>query len=449
MKQTDALNSLVSMAVKKLFRPVEMFMHVYAKIRDNTYINIGFPNICIFDIRLGIRVFILYDIDDVAVVFGDSGKVFTKNRDPISDLFFKRSLTMMNGDSHHCLKGILAPLFSSSFITDNYLDAIVSIAKSHTDSWSAEGLVDLEKALNRLFIDISIQVVLGVKDETSRRALQAAIENISSATEAKYNHWTAAILPIWIPVTPHIRLRHAQDEIISILKKIILTRDTNPAIITAFEEYLTKCNVDKNSHLDFLIDNYTLLLFAAYITTTKTFKAYLNILFSHPDVLDLVTQEVLACHDENSPKNKYSNMIITGNVLREVARLYPPLWVAIRKAVVLTELPSGVKIQPNDMVIISRYHLQRFNHYEPNSHKFTFERYQTTTSDLRKIDYSFGAGKKKCLGAKLFEFECVLLTEILVRNYEIGLQECNDKETYNYVLDSGYQAHIQLHKKNL
>ncbi len=109
----------------------------------------------------------------------------------------------------------------------------------------------------------------------------------------------------------------------------------------------------------------------------------------------------------------------------EVCRLYPPVPVDQKVAVVEETLPSGLKVKPGDLVAWSIIVMNRNPTYWEKPLEIRPERWMNSEGDIKEFDTSlypsFNGMPRLCLGKPMAQFEAVTVIGGLLQKYKFKL----------------------------
>ncbi|MBM9506927.1 cytochrome P450 [Actinacidiphila acididurans] len=171
-----------------------------------------------------------------------------------------------------------------------------------------------------------------------------------------------------------------------------------------------------------LSDQVAVLLLAGGETTSSAVVWAMHVLAGHPDIRDALHAEADAVLGGATAGFEHlSRLDLTGRVVREALRLYPPAWLALRTATRDTTL-AGHPLPAGSMVVISPYILHRLPDFHAAPGDFDPDRWRESRDARegrpahRGAYLPFGAGATKCLGEEFGEAEAtVILASIAAR----------------------------------
>jgi cytochrome P450 len=166
-----------------------------------------------------------------------------------------------------------------------------------------------------------------------------------------------------------------------LLSIVLATRDTDGAGLSETE----------------VIDQLVTFFIGGTESTAMVLAWALYLLGRHPDVerrLHAEVDEVLTgagCTFDDLPK-----LDLTGRVLTETLRLYPPAWMLTRTATTDTDL-GGYAISAGTAVAFSPYLIHHRADVHPDPESFDPDRW-AGAPPARDAMFAFGAGPRKCIG---------------------------------------------------
>jgi cytochrome P450 len=173
-----------------------------------------------------------------------------------------------------------------------------------------------------------------------------------------------------------------------------------------------------------LSDQVAVLLLAGGETTSAALAWSMHLLGEHPQVLDAVRAEVDAVLGGSTAGWEHlPHLDLTGRVVRESLRLYPPAWIITRTALRETRLAQRV-LPAGSIVLFSPYVLHRHPGLYQRPNDFEPDRWLDQEQDGGRISnpprrgsfLPFGLGATKCIGEEFGTAEATLaLASILAR----------------------------------
>ncbi|CAG6397622.1 hypothetical protein SCOCK_580048 [Actinacidiphila cocklensis] len=168
-----------------------------------------------------------------------------------------------------------------------------------------------------------------------------------------------------------------------------------------------------------LSDQVAVLLLAGGETTSSAVVWAVHLLSGRPDVLTAVraeTDAVLAGRAAGFAD--LPQLQLTGRVVKETLRLYPPGWLTLRTATRNTTL-GGRHLAAGSMVLVSPYLLHRREDFHHDAARFDPDRWLAGTPATRGAYLPFGAGATKCIGEEFGQAEATVILASLLGRWEL------------------------------
>ena len=375
-------------------------------------------------IRLGLRQgFLVCDLDVIADVLvrrqGDFRKVhlLSDNR-----LFLGRGLLTSEGESWCRQRRRLQPMFHADRVS-TYAEIIVDETSRVAECWRDGRIRDMQDEMARLTLTILLRCFFGADAKLCEEDVRRIGNTINIAQQRMKERSASLVhLPdtVWTP--RNIRLRraiHIMDEII--YRMIAARRKHGANTPDLLSTLMAASDTDGKRMSDREVrDEAVTMLFAGHETTGLTLSWAWFLLSQHPAEAARIRAEI-AMIAGSSPLNAahVPHLRVVGQVVKEVQRLYPPVYAYGREAVVDVivgryRLPAGAS------VIIAPWVLHRQSRFFPDPLRFRPERW-TDDFEPRLPHFAycpFGGGPRQCIGKGLAMLESVLILAMLARNYD-------------------------------
>lgn len=163
---------------------------------------------------------------------------------------------------------------------------------------------------------------------------------------------------------------------------------------------------------------------AGHETTATTTAAVLYCVSAHPHVVTKVRAELDAVigADGRAPTyEQLEQLPYLAAVVSEVLRLYPPIPIFPREALVDDVLPSGDAVLSGDVVFMSSYALGRSPALWSDATTFRPERFfdEKEAKSHHRFQYlPFGAGPRMCLGAGFASMSVQTMAAVLLHHFD-------------------------------
>jgi cytochrome P450 len=322
---------------------------------------------------------------------------------PIEILLGKRSLLTLDGDEHLRQRKLLLPPFHGERL-QLYRDLIDELSEESLERWPMHEPFPLLPELQRLTLEIMLQVVFGVEQADRHAALRDRIRVLvryaaRDETGIRYALRGLGAVRYWRAfaraharadklIYDEIRRRRAEptggDDVLSLL---LQARDEDGSPMEDRE----------------LRDQLVTLLVAGHETTATGLAWAFELLAHHPEAMARLTEEALAGGDDS-----YASAVV-----QEALRLRPPVGVMARLTRVPFELagyrlPPGVRLVPG----IAAVNQNPAAYREPE--EFRPERFLEHAPDTYAW-IPFGGGIRRCIGASLAQLEMRRVLHVVLR----------------------------------
>jgi enediyne biosynthesis protein E7 len=169
-----------------------------------------------------------------------------------------------------------------------------------------------------------------------------------------------------------------------------------------------------------IVDEITTLIIAGHETTASALNWTWYLLGQHPEIEARLHAEIDASDETAVPTlqameaQRYTNLVV-----REVMRLYPPVWVVSRRTIEADTL-GGFTVPPDTDVFFSPYFVHRHPQFWTDPEQFMPERFAVDDETRPKLTYlPFSAGAHHCIGETLAIFEMLVHLNRFARRFRL------------------------------
>jgi cytochrome P450 len=373
-----------------------------------------------------LRVYFLYNPDDIEWVLSTNAKNFIKAR-TLRTPFFKRlvgnGLLTSEGDTWRRQRRLAQPAFHRQRIS-GYGEVMVEYAARMIAQWRTGETRDLHRDMMRLALEIVVKTLFNadVSGEADRvgQVLSQMVKPFASQATMKW------ILDNRLPTRAHRQFHAAAREIDEIVYKIIGERrasgidhgDLLSMLLAAHDEDDGSQMTDRQ-----LRDEVMTLFLAGHETTALTLSWAWYLLAQNPEAekkFHTELDEVLAGRPPtvaDLPRLKYTEMIA-----KESMRLYPPAFGVGREAIEECEI-GGYRVPAGSQLFMFQWAMQRDPRYFAEPEQFHPDRWtEEFANQLPKYAYfPFGGGPRACIGNYFAMMEVVLLLATIGQQFRFSL----------------------------
>jgi cytochrome P450 len=273
---------------------------------------------------------------------------------------------------------------------------------------------------------------LGVLGRTLLDADLSAFESVGASFEAvqdqaMFEMETMGMVPAWLPLPKQLRFRRARKDLQRIVDHLVTQRLA--ALDPDADDVLTRLILSTRDEPDRAVgaqrlrDELITLLLAGHETTASTIGWALALIDRHPQVAERLRAEASAVLGDRRPEYAdLAGLTFTAQVIQEVTRLHPPVWILTRQATGADEV-GGYHVPAGSDVLICPYTLHRHPEYWERPGRFDPDRFDPSrTHDRpRYAHIPFGAGPRFCVGSHLGLMEATFVLAMLARELRLAI----------------------------
>jgi cytochrome P450 len=331
------------------------------------------------------------------------------------DLFTRDLATILGqgllnaeGEPWRRQRKLMAPTFQPRELAP-FDRAMVECVDDLVREFSEGELRDVHGDGMHLALDIVVRTLFGSKLERFEE-VERALETVSTEYRLLWQSWRA-LLPRWVPLPSHGRLRDVRTGLDAILDGMIQQKRKTPGK-DLLSQLIALTDEEGHKMTDQQLRDEAMTLFLAGHETTALAITYtLRLLATHPEQYRRLVAEVDAVLAGRPPRQSdVEKLPFTSAVVREGLRLYPPVWSIARYAVKDTEL-AGLSIPANTQLILSQWVTQRDARWFSEPERFRPERWlgEECAGVPRFAYFPFGGGPRVCVGQHFALLELVLV----------------------------------------
>jgi cytochrome P450 len=398
-------------------------LHVVRQMRDP----LGFTDRALAD-RDVARVRLLGTGNIYAVAHPDHLKrVLLTERDRFGKsedfrIAFGEGLLTVEGEEWRRQRDTLQPLFTRESVLD-YAGGMVEQVRRRVRRWSDGDRLALQREMADMTLDVLFATVLG-------RELDPDGDEAIREAAASLHEWflpTSYFLPNWIPTPARRRFKRAKSTLQAEAERLLAEAADDAAPDPAEADDLLsllvglrEAGVAEGAMLtdERLRDQMVTIIFAGHDTTTTTLTFAFRALATHPEVRERFHAEVDALDGPPTPAD-LDDLPVTGRVVKETLRLYPPVYSLPR----VTREPvafDGYRVPAGERLLLAVRHVHRDPRFFDAPEGFRPGRWHDDDADRPDFAYApFGGGPRICIGRQFAQLEAKLALATVGRNYHL------------------------------
>jgi cytochrome P450 len=368
-----------------------------------------------------VNAYLLSRPDLIEQVLVRDSASFSKGRVVRSNhLLLGNGLLASEGQTWLRLRRLSQPAFHREHIVA-WAETIGAAASRMLDGWQDGQIRDVHQDMTRLALQIIASILLG--DD-----LQAETEMAGAAIRAVWEEFagrlrTGLLIPETWPTPGNRRYQGAVRRLDALVLQLIQRRrDAQRG--SASEDYLSILlaaqEADGSRLSDSQVRDEVMNMFVAGHETTALLLTWaLYLLAQHAQAHEQLCAELDQVLQARPPQiDDLGRLPYLQQVIKEVLRLYPPVWALprlARQSVVI----GGYEVPAGASVTLSQWVVQRDPRYFADPLAFNPGRWE---ADLEKrlpafAYFPFGAGPRQCIGYPLAQTEAALLLAAITQRY--------------------------------
>jgi len=339
------------------------------------------------------------------------------------DYFVGKGLLTSEGDLWRRQRRMIQPAFHRKAIAD-YGRVMVAYSAEATSRWRDGETRDVGDDMMALTLRVVCKCLF---DHDSRGETDAVADTMRAVH--KYAGGPE-LLPTWVPTPGRYAMKRARDQMWRLIDDMVAQRRAAPdddgprgdllsMLLTATDDE----GDGQGMSAQLLRDELVTLFLAGHETTSHGLTWALYLLSQHPDVEARFHAELAQVLDGRDPgMDDLKSLPLTGWIVQEALRMYPPAYALPRKAVADVmvgeyEVPAGAE------VMVWLYHTHHDARWYPQPEVFRPERFAPDADPpLNKRAFlPFGGGRRLCIGKSFAEMEMALVLATLCRRFRFQL----------------------------
>jgi len=345
-------------------------------------------------------------------------------------------LVMSEGEGHQRQRRLMQPAFHRAEIA-RYAGTMRDVAVPRIGGWPDGGTLALDREMRSLTLTVLTRTLLSTDigaaaiDEIERLLRVLLSELVTQGISANVPGLA------WVPTRSNRRFGAANRRLRTLLTDVIdgyRSRGVGAGEAEAEESRGDLISILMRARDDDtgagmtneqLRDEATTLVIAGSETTGNTLAWACYLLAQHPQVQARLQAEAdLVLAGADADYETVSRLPFTRAVITETLRLYSPVWILPRRALVDVEL-DGHLLPAGSRMFFSPYALNRDARLHRDPDRFDPDRWGTdySRSDLRATFFPFGQGIRNCIGEGFAWTESILLLSAIAARWHLRLAD--------------------------
>ncbi|HXR58392.1 MAG TPA: cytochrome P450 [Burkholderiales bacterium] len=285
---------------------------------------------------------------------------------------------------------------------------------------AAPGVRSIDRDMQRVTFDVISATLLPSADETVGPAVERSVERFQKAG-AWGQFFAMANIPQWLPRPGLVEGRRSVAELRGAVARMMGERralKAEPDDLMNRLMHARDPETGQQMNDEQLIDNLLTFYLAGHETTARALTWTLFLLARFPDWTEKLVAEISSV-TRGAPieAGHLERLVLTQQVLKESMRLYPPVPLMSRQAVVDTEL-AGEPISVGTSVVMPIYAIHRHARRWEDPDAFDPGRFAPGREEkIPRYQYMpFGAGPRICIGMAFAQIEATAILATLLQH---------------------------------
>jgi cytochrome P450 len=348
-------------------------------------------------------------------------------------------LVMAEGDGHQRQRRLMQPAFHRSEIA-RYTGTMRDVAVPRINGWPDGGTLAFDREMRSITLTVLTRTLLST--DIGADAIDEIEQLLRVLLSELVTQGISANVPglAWVPTRSNRRFSAANRRLRALLTDVIdgyRNRGAGAGETADREEHGDLISILMRARDDDtgagmtneqLRDEATTLVIAGSETTGNTLAWACYLLAQHPQIQARLQAEAdLVLAGADADYETLSRLPFTRAVITETLRLYSPVWILPRRALVDVEL-DGYLLPAGSRMFFSPYALNRDTRLHRDPDCFDPDRWGTdySRSDLRATFFPFGQGIRNCIGEGFAWTESILLLSAIAARWQLRLADGAD-----------------------
>lgn len=337
-------------------------------------------------------------------------------------IFGETNIGLLTGKEHIERQKLLTKALKNKAL-ENYIDIIENLSQNYLGKWATSNCVDLYSELNHFTLDLTLQLLLGINDDSQREINQYLMEMRSGLT---------ASVPLALPWTKLGQALQSKKKLFDHIKKIISERQKNQefgsdvlGIILAVQQEDTEYKLSLKELIEQMINLFSL----GKKELSSALTSFFLLTAEQSEVLDkLKTEQEKLDRSVPVSFDKLKKMVYLEQVIKEVLRQAPPVAAGLREVVKDCSF-NGYKIPKGWNVVYQITSVLEDPKIYDKPEKFNPDRFNSVTAEDRKKPLCylpFGGGARECIGKEFAYLVMKIFLSELINTYRWEFKENQD-----------------------
>ncbi len=360
------------------------------------------------------------------IVTSDRHKFFasSKNNDLLRPLVGDNSLILIEGDRHKQRRKLLLPPFHGERM-QTYSKLICDLTHSIISQLEPNQPFIARQVTQEVSLQVILEAVYGLQDNQRSAELKQRIAKLANIFESTLTSaflffpWLQQDLGAWSPWGNFVRQQKAIDE--AIYQELATRRTQDNSQRQDILSLMMSAKDEAGEGLKDieLRDELMTLMLAGHETTATAIAWTLYWVHRHPEIKTKLEAEIASLGADPDPM-EIAKLPYLDAVCKETLRIYPVAVLTFPRVVQEPTELMDYKLETGQVLMGCIYLLHQREDVYPEPLKFKPERFLEREFDPYEF-FSFGGGKRRCIGEALAKLEMKLVVATIIAQYDLEL----------------------------
>jgi cytochrome P450 len=363
--------------------------------------------------------------DHLREVLIDQAAKFQKKHSAFEQLsqVLGQGLLTTDGDVWRKHRRMIQPAFSLARL-ESYVETMGQESERTCTEWLQQPQRDAARDMMALTLRIVCRTLFSYDVQQESDTVRQAMATINALLARP------EITPAWLPTPRRYKLNQANSTLDHLILGVIQQRRASTAphapndLLQALLEAVDPDDPQQAALSETEIRDHLVTLFlAGHETTAQALTWAWYLLAQHPEVEQRLAAEIHQVLGGRTPNaDDLPTLVYTEQVIKETMRLYPPVYLIVRKARESVTI-AGYTLPAGAEVALWVYMTQRDQRWFENPAAFVPERFAPGKEQaLPKAAYlPFGLGPRMCIGKSFAMMEAKVILATLVQRFHGSL----------------------------
>ena len=325
-----------------------------------------------------------------------------------------------------------APMFRPAEL-HSFVPTFVQAADDMLRRWPAGGVQPIDEEMSRVTFAVISETLLPAADESTRARFQRSVQAMQH-----HGGWDILFaylgLPVWMPRPGGLEKLRAMKWMRETVRALVRPRRAHagPAPDDLVQRLMAARDPESGRSMDDaqVADNVLTFYLAGHETTAKALTWTLYLLARFPQWAAMLREEIDR-ETRGAPvaAEHVERLVRVQQVIKESMRLYPPVPVMSRQALVDTTL-AGHRLRAGSTVLIPIYAIHRHARRWERPDEFDPTRFAPGAEGaIPRYQYMpFGAGPRICIGLSFAMIEATAILATILQKVRVRLGDDREPE---------------------